>query len=150
MAAAAAAAPNETGEVWVQGIRDQRLGYCSGWQRVWEVGPQPSVSAWKGNTTWCLLLRPGCQVKPAIYVTYNGDFFDFPFVATRCTKHGLDMYQELGFRCAARHCYGTSHTHWDPCDFFRGLVWMFDHVLWQAANVPPRNSSCQVPLTDSA
>lgn len=38
------------------------------------------------------------EVKPAIYVTYNGDFFDFPFVSTRATKHGLDLYQELGFK----------------------------------------------------
>jgi DNA polymerase epsilon subunit 1 len=30
-------------------------------------------------------------------VTYNGDFFDCPFLETRAAKHGLDMPQELAF-----------------------------------------------------
>ena len=37
------------------------------------------------------------QVKPGIYVTYNGDFFDWPFIETRATKNGMDMQQEVGF-----------------------------------------------------
>jgi DNA polymerase epsilon subunit 1 len=41
---------------------------------------------------------PSHQAKPAIYVTYNGDFFDFPFVAKRAAAHGMDMHQQLGFR----------------------------------------------------
>jgi DNA polymerase epsilon subunit 1 len=36
-----------------------------------------------------------------VYVTYNGDFFDFPFVTTRAAKHGFDLYQELGFKTHA-------------------------------------------------
>lgn len=40
-------------------------------------------------------------VKPAIYVTYNGDFFDFPFIETRCSRLGLDMHALMGFRCRA-------------------------------------------------
>jgi len=37
------------------------------------------------------------EVKPAIYVTYNGDWFDFPFIETRAGKYGMDMDQEIGF-----------------------------------------------------
>jgi DNA polymerase elongation subunit (family B) len=33
-------------------------------------------------------------VKPAIYVTYNGDYFDWPFIETRAAKHGMDMEAE--------------------------------------------------------
>ena len=38
------------------------------------------------------------EVKPAVYVTYNGDFFDWPFIETRAAKLGLDMHQEIGFK----------------------------------------------------
>ncbi|XP_065212426.1 DNA polymerase epsilon catalytic subunit 1 [Planococcus citri] len=37
------------------------------------------------------------DVKPHIFVTYNGDFFDWPFVETRAAVHGLDMSKEIGF-----------------------------------------------------
>ncbi|KAK3853994.1 hypothetical protein Pcinc_039493 [Petrolisthes cinctipes] len=37
------------------------------------------------------------EVKPHIFVTYNGDFFDWPFVETRAAAHNLDMYREIGF-----------------------------------------------------
>lgn len=38
------------------------------------------------------------QVKPSVYVTYNGDFFDWPFIETRAGKHNIDMHAEIGFR----------------------------------------------------
>ncbi|KAF3639480.1 DNA polymerase epsilon catalytic subunit B [Capsicum annuum] len=38
-------------------------------------------------------------VKPGIYVTYNGDFFDWPFVETRAAHYGLSLKDELGFSC---------------------------------------------------
>ncbi|KAI3783594.1 hypothetical protein L1987_42678 [Smallanthus sonchifolius] len=38
-------------------------------------------------------------VKPGIYVTYNGDFFDWPFMENRAAHHGLRMNDELGFQC---------------------------------------------------
>ena len=31
-------------------------------------------------------------VKPTVFVTYNGDFFDWPFISARATFHGIDMY----------------------------------------------------------
>ncbi|KAG9455053.1 hypothetical protein H6P81_007957 [Aristolochia fimbriata] len=39
------------------------------------------------------------EVKPGIYVTYNGDFFDWPFVESRAAYHGIKMSEELGFHC---------------------------------------------------
>ncbi|XP_030369181.1 DNA polymerase epsilon catalytic subunit A [Scaptodrosophila lebanonensis] len=37
------------------------------------------------------------EVRPHIVVTYNGDFFDWPFVETRAAVYDLDMKQEIGF-----------------------------------------------------
>ncbi|XP_020973388.1 DNA polymerase epsilon catalytic subunit A isoform X5 [Arachis ipaensis] len=39
------------------------------------------------------------EVKPGIYVTYNGDFFDWPFLEKRAEHHGFKMSEELGFQC---------------------------------------------------
>ncbi len=36
------------------------------------------------------------RLKPQIVVTYNGDFFDWPFLEQRCAVYGLDMKYELG------------------------------------------------------
>ncbi|KAL1944013.1 hypothetical protein VTO73DRAFT_3831 [Trametes versicolor] len=37
------------------------------------------------------------DVKPTVMATFNGDFFDFPFVAARAKVHGIDMFLEIGF-----------------------------------------------------
>lgn len=37
------------------------------------------------------------EIKPHIFVTYNGDFFDWPFIEARAAVHGLDMCNEIGF-----------------------------------------------------
>lgn len=37
------------------------------------------------------------DVRPHIVVTYNGDFFDWPFVETRAAVYDMDMKQEIGF-----------------------------------------------------
>ncbi|XP_055613279.1 DNA polymerase epsilon catalytic subunit 1 [Uranotaenia lowii] len=37
------------------------------------------------------------DVKPHIFVTYNGDFFDWPFVEARAAVYDLDMKREIGF-----------------------------------------------------
>lgn len=31
------------------------------------------------------------EVKPGIYVTYNGDYFDWPFLESRAAYHGFKM-----------------------------------------------------------
>lgn len=37
------------------------------------------------------------EVRPHVVVTYNGDFFDWPFVETRAAVYDLHMKQEIGF-----------------------------------------------------
>ncbi|XP_026299077.1 DNA polymerase epsilon catalytic subunit A [Apis mellifera] len=37
------------------------------------------------------------DIRPHIFVTYNGDFFDWPFVETRAAFHNIDMKNKIGF-----------------------------------------------------
>lgn len=37
------------------------------------------------------------DVKPHIFSTYNGDFFDWPFIEARASAHGFSMQKEIGF-----------------------------------------------------
>ena len=37
------------------------------------------------------------EVRPHVFATYNGDFFDWPFIERRATEYGLDMHHEIGF-----------------------------------------------------
>jgi DNA polymerase epsilon subunit 1 len=37
------------------------------------------------------------EVQPQVIVSYNGDYFDWPFVDTRATQNGMSMYKEIGF-----------------------------------------------------
>ncbi|XP_034952341.1 DNA polymerase epsilon catalytic subunit 1 [Chelonus insularis] len=37
------------------------------------------------------------DVKPHIFVSYNGDFFDWPYVETRAAIHGMNMKDLIGF-----------------------------------------------------
>lgn len=54
------------------------------------------------------------QVTPAIYVTYNGDFFDWPFIEARARHHGMDMHAELGFRISkSGECLARGAVHMD-------------------------------------
>ena len=38
------------------------------------------------------------ELRPHVIVTYNGDFFDWPYVDKRCSKYGLSLYKNLGIR----------------------------------------------------
>ena len=38
------------------------------------------------------------ELRPNIYVTYNGDYFDWPFIEKRATLLGMSMAAELGIR----------------------------------------------------
>lgn len=44
------------------------------------------------------------EIRPHIFVTYNGDFFDWPFVETRAACYDMDMKYEIGF---SKHKDGT-------------------------------------------
>ena len=37
------------------------------------------------------------SAKPTVMATFNGDFFDFPFLCSRAKTHGIDMFLETGF-----------------------------------------------------
>ena len=44
------------------------------------------------------------RVQPGIYVTYNGDFFDWPFIEARAAVHGMSMHDVR----TRKHSLGTS------------------------------------------
>jgi len=54
------------------------------------------------------------EAKPTVIVTYNGDFFDWPFVEARASVLGIDMYQEIGFRKNSEDVYQSNYcAHMD-------------------------------------
>ena len=54
------------------------------------------------------------EARPTIISTYNGDFFDWPFVEARASVHGIDMYLEIGFRKNSEDVYQSTHcAHMD-------------------------------------
>ncbi|KAJ8101542.1 hypothetical protein POJ06DRAFT_195900 [Lipomyces tetrasporus] len=48
------------------------------------------------------------ETKPTVIVTYNGDFFDWPFVEGRATYHGINMRNEIGFQKDSEDEYKSS------------------------------------------
>ena len=54
------------------------------------------------------------EVKPTVISTFNGDFFDWPFIETRSKIHGLDMFDEIGFAPDSEGEYKSSYcAHMD-------------------------------------
>jgi len=54
------------------------------------------------------------EVRPQVFVTYNGDFFDWPFVERRAAAYGMDMYDEIGVRATQSGEYrGRAAVHMD-------------------------------------
>ncbi|KAL8708023.1 MAG: hypothetical protein Q9220_007019 [cf. Caloplaca sp. 1 TL-2023] len=54
------------------------------------------------------------EAKPTVIATYNGDFFDWPFVEARASVCGIDMYQETGFRKNNEDIYQSNYgVHMD-------------------------------------
>eukprot|EP00768_Dysnectes_brevis_P005400 gnl/Dysnectes_brevis/3887_a5028_282.p1 GENE.gnl/Dysnectes_brevis/3887_a5028_282~~gnl/Dysnectes_brevis/3887_a5028_282.p1 ORF type:complete len:2152 (+),score=783.83 gnl/Dysnectes_brevis/3887_a5028_282:42-6497(+) len=43
------------------------------------------------------------ECSPNVYVTFNGDFFDWPFIEIRARQHGMDMRQEIGVYSTVGH-----------------------------------------------
>ncbi len=54
-------------------------------------------------------------VRPAIYVTYNGDSFDWPYIEDRCRILGLDLKEQSGVFKNAAGEYGSSHSSHMDC-----------------------------------
>ena len=54
------------------------------------------------------------EARPAVIATYNGDFFDWPFVEARASVLGIDMYAEIGFRRNNEDIYQSNYcVHMD-------------------------------------
>ncbi|KAK9478531.1 hypothetical protein V1514DRAFT_330928 [Lipomyces japonicus] len=54
------------------------------------------------------------EARPTVMVTYNGDFFDWPFVEGRAAFHGINMYQEIGFKKDSEDEYKSAYcAHMD-------------------------------------
>ena len=54
------------------------------------------------------------EVRPTVIATYNGDFFDWPFVEARASVLGIDMYHEIGFRKNSEDIYQSDYgVHMD-------------------------------------
>lgn len=49
------------------------------------------------------------DAKPTVIATFNGDFFDWPFVEKRAAVHGIDMYQEIGFKKDSEDEYKSTY-----------------------------------------
>ena len=54
------------------------------------------------------------EAQPTVIATYNGDFFDWPFVEARASVLGIDMYAEIGFRKNSEDIYHSDYcVHMD-------------------------------------
>ena len=54
------------------------------------------------------------EARPTVIATYNGDFFDWPFVEARASVLGIDMYTEIGFRKNNEDIYQSDYcVHMD-------------------------------------
>ncbi|OIR58010.1 MAG: DNA polymerase epsilon catalytic subunit A [Amphiamblys sp. WSBS2006] len=56
------------------------------------------------------------ESRPTIFVTFNGDFFDWPFIRRRSREHGLDLFASIGI-AAKNEVYTASYA--SHVDVFR-------------------------------
>lgn len=59
------------------------------------------------------------EVKPNIFVTYNGDSFDWPYVEARAHHHGIVMAEEVGFAADSQNEYKCR-----PCIHMDAFRWV--------------------------
>ncbi|KAL8359001.1 hypothetical protein RB601_008139 [Gaeumannomyces tritici] len=58
------------------------------------------------------------EARPTVIATYNGDFFDWPYVDARASFNGIDMYREIGWRKDTEDQYKCNYSvhmdcfHW--------------------------------------
>ncbi|KAI8621364.1 hypothetical protein BC830DRAFT_1094766 [Chytriomyces sp. MP71] len=50
------------------------------------------------------------EARPTVLVTYNGDFFDWPFVEARAKVHEMDLKKEIGFAKDVNGEYKAAHA----------------------------------------
>jgi len=68
-----------------------------------EYTPTPEFEGWftifnePDEASMLLKFFSHCwELNPFIYVSYNGDFFDWPFIQDRAKVHGLSLENEIG------------------------------------------------------
>ena len=59
------------------------------------------------------------EIKPQIVVTYNGDFFDWPFLETRAEVYGLSLTKEIGVSAINEEYRGRCCVHLDAFHWVR-------------------------------
>jgi DNA polymerase epsilon subunit 1 len=65
----------------------------------WSLGPFKVFNVENEEKVLRKFIEHIQEIKPHIVVTYNGDFFDFPYVEKRCSKYSsLGLYTSLGLR----------------------------------------------------
>ncbi len=58
------------------------------------------------------------EARPTVIATYNGDFFDWPYVEARASFNGIDMYHEIGWKKDSEDQYKCDYSvhmdcfHW--------------------------------------
>jgi DNA polymerase epsilon subunit 1 len=70
------------------------------------------------------------ELRPHVLVTYNGDFFDWPYVEARCAKHrdlSLSLYKQLGIRSNAS---ASSAASGSECEYTGRCVVHLDAFSW--------------------
>ncbi|EON97350.1 putative dna polymerase epsilon protein [Phaeoacremonium minimum UCRPA7] len=55
------------------------------------------------------------EARPTVIATYNGDFFDWPFVDARASVNGIDMYHEIGWRKDSEDQYKCNYSAHMDC-----------------------------------
>ncbi|KAH3682890.1 hypothetical protein WICPIJ_006146 [Wickerhamomyces pijperi] len=50
------------------------------------------------------------DAKPTIVATFNGDFFDWPFLEARAAAHDIDMFDSIGFKADSEGVYKASYA----------------------------------------
>jgi DNA polymerase epsilon subunit 1 len=65
------------------------------------------------------------EARPTVIATYNGDFFDWPFVDARASVNGIDMYQEIGWKKDSEDQYQCNYSvkpRLESCDGCKAWV----------------------------
>lgn len=53
------------------------------------------------------------ETKPFIFVSFNGDQFDWPFIEARANFHGFNLDEAIGIEKHEEEYYGRFATHMD-------------------------------------
>lgn len=85
------------------------------------------------------------DVKPGIYVTYNGDFFDWPFLETRAAHHGYNMSEVCNLSMLDTCFLSYLHLSWlkvlsprlSTLHFILIFSAIFDHLCMTQKFVKP-------------